>query len=331
MKEQQTEPVTAADRPLEVMPNNMKYGTIEGVEKPVSRIICGTHTFYTLPEAAVVYDPFFEMGGNCFDTSHVYGGSVCERILAQWIQERGIREQIVVLEKGGNAPNDNGAGLLREMQASLENTGLDYFDIYMIHRDNESVPIDEWMDALLEGYGKGYMKAFGISNFKLPRLQAAIEYLKSKGGPKLCALSNNFSLARMLAPVWDGCVSCSNDEYREWFEQSLMPVFSWSSQARGFFTDMASREDLSDEEMTRSWYSDENFTRKERAEILAQEKGVVPINIALAYVLCQPFPTYALVGPQRRSEIVSTLAALDLELSPRELAWLDLRTEKPRG
>ncbi|MBC7623753.1 MAG: oxidoreductase, partial [Aeromicrobium sp.] len=85
MKEQQTEPVTAADRPLEVTPNNMKYGAIEGVEKPISRIICGTHTFYTLPDASVVYDPFFEMGGNCFDTSHVYGGSVCERILAQWI------------------------------------------------------------------------------------------------------------------------------------------------------------------------------------------------------------------------------------------------------
>jgi aryl-alcohol dehydrogenase-like predicted oxidoreductase len=120
-----------------------------------------------------LFDAFFELGGNAFDTSHTYGheGS-CERNLGAWIRNRGIREQVVVLEKGGNYPNDNGAGLLREMEASLENTGLDYFDIYMIHRDNEKVPIDEWMDALLEGYGKGYMKAFGVSNFKLPRLKA---------------------------------------------------------------------------------------------------------------------------------------------------------------
>jgi aryl-alcohol dehydrogenase-like predicted oxidoreductase len=141
----------------------------------------------------------------------------------------------VVLEKGGNYPNDDGAGLLREMEASLENTGLDHFDIYMIHRDNEQVPIDEWMDALLEGFNKGYMKAFGVSNFKLPRLKAAVEHLARKGAPKLCALSNNFSLARMLDPVWPGCVSSSQPEYREWLEETQMPLLSWSSQARGFF------------------------------------------------------------------------------------------------
>jgi aryl-alcohol dehydrogenase-like predicted oxidoreductase len=110
-----------------------------------------------------------------------------------------------------------------------------------------------------------------------------------------------------------------------------MPLFSWSSQARGFFTPRASRENLSSEEFNRCWYSEENFARKERAEILAREKGVLPINIALAYVLCQPFPTFTLVGPKRRSEITSTMTALDLELSPQELAWLDLRAGTPRG
>lgn len=322
-------PGTTTGCPPKTKTDTMKYGYIEGVDKPVSRIICGTHTFQTMPDAAVMYDAFFELGGNCFDTSHGYGNA--EKILAQWIHDRGIREHVVVLEKGGNHPNDNGPGLLREMEASLEETGLNYFDIYMIHRDNEQVPIEEWMDALIEGHSKGYIWAYGISNFKLPRLKAAIEYSKSKGGPKLCALSNNFSLARMIAPVWGGCVSSSDDEYREWFEQSRMPLFSWSSQARGFFTPLASREDLSNEEFTRCWYSEENFERKERAEFLAEEKGVLPINIALAYVLCQPFPVFSLVGPQRPSEIVSTLAALDLELSPQELAWLDLRAQTPHS
>jgi len=321
---------TVTGRLLEVKPNTMKYGRVEGIEKSVSRLIIGADTTHTMPDTAILFDAFFELGGNTFDTSHTYGheGS-CERNLGAWIRNRGIREQVVVLEKGGNYPNDNGAGMKRELAASLEVTGLDYFDIYMIHRDNEQVPIEEWMDALIEGHSKGYMRAYGISNFTLPRLKAAVEYLAKKGAPKLSALSNNFSLARMLDPVWHGCVSSSQPEYREWLEAAQTPLFSWSSQARGFFTPRASRENLSSEEFNRCWYSDENFQRKERAEILAKEKGVLPINIALAYVLCQPFPTFTLVGPKRRSEITSTMAALDLELSPPELAWLDLRAETP--
>jgi aryl-alcohol dehydrogenase-like predicted oxidoreductase len=323
---------TITGRALSVKPNNMKYGRIEGVDKPVSRLIIGADTTHTMPDTAILFDAFFELGGNTFDTSHVYGhAGSCERNLGQWIRNRGIREEVVVLEKGGNHPNDSGPGLLREMQASLEITGLDYFDIYMLHRDNQSVPIAEWMDALLEGYNKGYMKAFGISNFTLPRLQAAVDYLAGKGAPKLCALSNNFSLARMLDPVWPGCESSSEPPFREWLELTRMPLFSWSSQARGFFTPRASRENVSSEEFNRCWYSEENFARKERAEILAGEKGVLPINIALAYVLCQAFPVFSLVGPKRRSEITSTMTALDIELSPQELAWLDLRAETPRG
>ena len=105
---------------------------------------------------------------------------------------------------------------------------------------------------------------------------------------------------------------------------SGISLLSWSSQARGFFTDRAHPDRKEDEELVRCWYSDDNFQRRDRAIELARKKGVQPINIALAYVLCQPFTAFALIGPRQISETVSTLGGLPVKLTPEELRWLNL-------
>jgi aryl-alcohol dehydrogenase-like predicted oxidoreductase len=76
----------------------------------------------------------------------------------------------------------------------------------------------------------------------------------------------------------------------------------------------------------RTWYSDDNFERLKRVNELAERRKVLPINVALAYVLCQPFPTYALIGPRRLDETESSLRALDVALTPEELKWLNLES-----
>ena len=81
------------------------------------------------------------------------------------------------------------------------------------------------------------------------------------------------------------------------------------------------REDAS---LVESWYSDENFQRQARAIELASKYGVDPISIALAWVLCQPFPTFPLIGPRQISETRSSLAALDVQLTPKEMKYLNL-------
>ena len=102
-----------------------------------------------------------------------------------------------------------------------------------------------------------------------------------------------------------------------------MPLLPWSSQARGFFTDRAGRDRRDDPEIVRCWYSDANFLRRDRAYELAARKGVEPINIALAWVLQQPFPTFPMIGPRRHRELWSCLQALALELTPTEMKWLE--------
>ena len=103
----------------------------------------------------------------------------------------------------------------------------------------------------------------------------------------------------------------------------------WSSQARGFFTGRARPDDYSDPELVRCWYSDDNFQRLERVNEMARRRGVLPINIALAYVLEQPFPTFPLIGPLRLSETRTSFPGLTITLTPEELRWLNLEDQEP--
>ena len=128
----------------------------------------------------------------------------------------------------------------------------------------------------------------------------------------------------MIDPVWAGCISASDARSRVWFTEHQMPLMPWSSQARGFFTGRANPNDHSDAELVRCWYSEDNFRRLERVNAMAKERGVLPINIALAYVLCQPFPTFPLIGPRLLSETRTSIPALDIELTLEEVRWLNL-------
>ena len=169
------------------------------------------------------------------------------------------------------------------------------------------------------------MRAFGGSNWTLARVEAFNEYARARGLAGMSAVSNQFSLARMVAPPWNGCLSASDPESRQWLERTGTALMPWSSQARGFFLPGRARpEDRSDPELVRCWYAEDNFRRLARVNELAAKRGVLPINIALAYVLGQPFPTFPLIGPRLISETRTSFQALSVELSPAEVRWLNL-------
>jgi len=101
-------------------------------------------------------------------------------------------------------------------------------------------------------------------------------------------------------------------------------LLSWSSQARGFFTGRFSPEVRDNADIVRVFYNDANWERLRRAEQLAAEKQVTAIQVALAYVMNQPFPTCALIGAQNLQELQSCEAGAQIKLSRAELDWLDL-------
>ncbi len=322
---------SVSNAPLQVLPNAMQYGTLDGVEneagdpKKISKIVLGTMlegSIEPLTHGLALFDDFFERGGTCFDTAHIYGGGAGERVMGHWLATRGVRNDVTLLVKGAHPPHCTPDGFRRELEISLDRLGT-RGDIYMLHRDNLQVPIGEWVDALAEGVHQGFYRTFGGSNWSIERLQEANNYAKSKGLPGFSCASNNFSLARLVAPVWNGCIASSDADSKQWFEQSGLSLFAWSSQARGFFA-RAAQTFTQDTELVRCWYSDDNFERLSRAQQLADQKGVSPVVIAAAFVLAQKFPLYALIGPRSLAETRDSMDALAIELSEQEVKWLNL-------
>ncbi len=312
-------------RPLRVDRGMMKYARIPGLDKELSRLIMGCDNQRTMTHAAAMFDDFYERGGNFFDTAHIYGGGTQERLLGHWIHSRGVRDEVAVIVKGAHTPFCDPQNLHAQFQESLERLQTDQADVYVMHRDNESVPVGEFVDALNALQSEGKIGLFGGSNWSIRRTEEANTYAKAKGLKGFSVLSNNFSLARMVSPVWAGCVSASDDASRAWLRDTGTALLCWSSQARGFFTERAGQDKLDDQELVRCWYSPENFQRRDRALELAKQKGVSPIAVALAYVLSQDFSSFALIGPRVIAETVSSLEGLKIDLSPEEVAWLDLR------
>ncbi|TPM46151.1 oxidoreductase [Mesorhizobium sp. B2-2-4] len=315
---------TISGRPLRPGGTAIAKRGIPGLSKPASVVALGFEDFRTFSSGSILLDAFFEAGGNLFDTGYVYGGGYTETLLGQWLKNRGVREQSVVIAKGAHSPLCYPDVIGKQLDQSLDRLQTDHVDIYFMHRDNPDVPVGEFVDAMDREVKAGRIRGpFGGSNWTMQRMDEAIAYAERTGKQKPGALSNNFSLAEMLEPIWAGCVTSSTDDWKAWLTARQMPNFAWSSQGRGFFTERAGRDRRDNEELVRVWYSERNFGRRDRAIELAARLGKSPIHIALAYVLNQPFPSVPLIGPRTLGELDDSLRALDIALSPADLQWLD--------
>lgn len=304
--------------------NPIERRQIPGLSKPTSLVALGFEYFESFASAAILLDAFFERGGNLFDTAYIYGGGRTERILGEWMTSRGVREECMIIGKGVHSPLCYPDQIGKQLAQTLDRLQTGHVDVYFMHRDNPDVPIGEFVDALDAEVQAGRIRGpMGGSNWTRERFDAANAYAEANGKTKLGALSNNFSLAEMINPIWAGCVAASDDDWKAWLKQNNVPNFAWSSQGRGFFTPAAGRDKFDNEEIVRCWYSDRNFGRRDRALEYAERIGRSPIHVALAYVLAQPFPVVPLIGPRRLVELEDSLSALDIKISPDDVRWLE--------
>ena len=297
---------------------------IPGLSKQASAVALGFEDFRTFSSGAILLDAFWERGGNVFDTAYVYGAGYTEKLFGEWHRSRGTREGAVLIGKGAHSPLVYPDVIGKQLTQSLDRLQSDYVDVYFMHRDNPDVSVGEFVDAMDAEVKRGRIRGpYGGSNWTRERMDAAIAYAKANGKTPPQALSNNFALAEMLDPIWDGCVTAATPDFKQWLIERQVTNFSWSSQARGFFTDLAGRDRRDNEEMVRVWYNEQNFARRDRAIELARELGHSPIHVALAYVLAQPFPSVPLIGPRRLVELDDSLKAFDIQLTPDQVKWLE--------
>ncbi len=205
--------------------NSIPQRQIPGISKPASVVTLGFEFFPNFAAASLTLDTFYEAGGNVFDTAFVYGGGKTESIFGDWHTSRQVpREEIVVIGKGAHSPLCYPDVISKQLDQSLNRLKTDYVDIYFMHRDNTDVPVGEFVDAMDAEVKRGRIRGiFGGSNWTRERFDEAIAYAKKNGKQAPAALSNNFSLAEMLDPIWAGCVAASDDEWKKVAERKADP------------------------------------------------------------------------------------------------------------
>jgi aryl-alcohol dehydrogenase-like predicted oxidoreductase len=296
---------------------------LEGIERPLTRLALGSVGFSprTRDRDYAVLDAWVEAGGTVIDTAHVYEDGDAERLIGLWLRDRpGVRERLVIVTKGAHPDGDRArvtpADIAADLRESMERLGT-RVDLYLLHRDDPAVEVGELIDALDAHRHAGDIRAFGVSNWTLPRIEAANAYAADRGVAGICCNSPHLSLAIQNEPAWPGCLSATDAESRAWHTSTGMPLLAWSAQAGGFFAGAGG-------DTLRVYDNPANRERRDRAEQLGRRTGASANAVALAWVLAQPFPTIAAIGPHSVEHLRSSLEALDVELSAEDARWLNL-------
>ena len=315
----------------------MQYFELKYVKNPISRFIFGTaiRAMSANEDADDLLDAVFAAGINTFDTAALYGDSECS--LGRWIKKRGIRDKVNVLTKGCN-PNKyrnrvTTYDLKADLADSLAKLDTDHVDLYLLHRDDPSVPVGPIVELLNELHAKGTVGAFGGSNWTHQRIEAANEYAYAHNLIGFTVSSPCFSLAEQIGDPWGGSVHISGPsgaEARAWYKAHNIPVLAYSSLARGFLSGKH-RADGNFEGLnagaTAEYVYPDNIERLRRLEVLAREKGCDVPQLALAWTLHHSMFVCPILSPSTIPHLEANLRAFHVDISRDEFLWLNLGEE----
>lgn len=317
----------------------MKSKAVTGLPRPVSEIILGL-TWANAERQDIfdeIVDAYIEAGGTLLDAGRFYGkNGECEVCLRRWLEDN-PRDKIMLTDKCCH-PFTKRDGIISEnsrwrvsdefitedLEFSLDRVGTEYFDLYLLHRDDENVPVSELMDRLEVHRREGRIKAYGVSNWQIQRVKEATDYCADRGYQGLSAVSVSYSLATVSRPRWRGCVFIGDETARLYTEMGI-PLFSYSSQGAGFFSQRPDRLALKD--LNDSYCSEINYDKLNRANELAQKLGCSATNIALAYILSQGLNLFAIIGPRSADDLLDSIRASGIRLSEGEIEYLSLRAD----
>ena len=320
----------------------MRYTKLGKSGLTISRICLGCMSYgdkqsrewlLTETEARDHFARALEAGINFFDTADVYSLGASERITGRWLGEMAHRDDIVVATKvygamagargPAGAPNRGGLGrkhIIETCEASLRRLGMDYIDLYQIHRWDFGTPIEETLDALNSLVRAGKVRNLGASSMAAWQFAKALFIARENGWHQFVSMQNHYNLV-----------------YRE-EEREMIPlcidqgvsVVPWSPLARGFLSRPRERASADttlrarDDRFARSVeYQQCDFEVLDAVSKIAAERGVTNSQVALAWVLQAPGVDAPIIGSTKLAHLDEAIAALDLKLTREEIAALE--------
>jgi aryl-alcohol dehydrogenase-like predicted oxidoreductase len=314
----------------------MEYVRLGQTGLKVSRICLGCMSFgrseagshpWTLDEAQArpIVQRALDLGVNFFDTANVYSLGTSEEIVGKLLREMAPREQVVIATKvhGRMSDDPNGAGLSRraifqEIDASLRRLGVDYVDLYQIHRWDSETPIEETLEALHDVVKSGKVRYIGASSMRAWQFAKALYLADLHGWTRFVSMQNHLNLMY-------------REEEREMLplcEAEGVAVLPWSPLARG--------------KLTRSWQEPSNRSQSddygkllygkteasdfrvwERVSEIAAKRKISRAQVALAWVSSKPMVTSPIMGATQIHHLEEAVASLDVRLAPDEIQRLE--------
>ena len=283
----------------------------------------GTHA-WSLPEEAS--RPFIqqalELGINFFDTANVYSDGTSEEIVGRALADFANRDEIVVATKvhGRMRRGANGAGLSRkailtEIDHSLRRLGMDYVDLYQIHRFDRSVPVEETMEALHDVVKAGKARYIGASSMYAWQFSKMQYVAEANGLTPFVSMQNHYNLL-----------------YRE-EEREMLPLcedlgvgaIPWSPLARGRLTrpwDATTARSETDE-FGKTLYQPDDELIVDAVAKVAEGRGVSRAQVALAWVSRHPAVDAPIIGATKPEHLTDAVASVDVKLTDDEVAMLE--------
>jgi aryl-alcohol dehydrogenase (NADP+) len=313
----------------------MQYVRLGTTGTVVSRICLGCMTYGTPSWREWVLDenasqPFFkravELGITFFDTADMYSLGVSEEVTGRALRHLANRDEIVVAtkvyQKMSDQLNDQGLSrkhIMKSIDRSLKRLGMDYVDLYQIHRWDYNTPIEETIEALHDVVKAGKARYIGASSMWAWQFAKAQHVAERHGWTKFVTMQNQYNLV-----------------YRE-EEREMIPlcrdqgvgIIPWSPLARGFLTGNRPRGSAGEtlrgrtDTIALSYYNDGDHTIVERVAEVARQRGVNNAQVALAWLLHKPGVTAPIVGASKMQHLDDAVAALSLNLSAEEIALLE--------
>lgn len=282
-------------------------------------------------------DLYVDLGGTMIDSANVYGKWLatgtnrCDINIGRWLAQRGGRERMIIATKGGHPPLDeldrprlSRPHVEADLEESLGALRTDYVDLYYLHRDDETIPVETIIDYCDEFVRRGKIRYFGCSNWRPERIAAAQDYARQSAQIGFCINQLMWSYAEpdVQSYPFPGTVSMSGS--RQYHEETGLAAIAYSSLAKGFLNKYAARETAPLTGLVKEVYeSPQNVARFERARSVAISAGLTLTEIALAYILSQPFPSFAIVGSRTPSQLKEVMEAAEIELDPAQLPALE--------